>query len=91
LVGCLINEFVAEDTKPVDKKVHDKFIDVVLTEIDNYTKKTEWKNHSGEIPSADHETFNKSLHVHTIRIYMDLQKSTIFALPSESTMRKKDN
>jgi hypothetical protein len=44
LVGCLIKEFGGEDMKlSVENNGHDKFVDVILTEIANYTKKLNGK------------------------------------------------
>jgi hypothetical protein len=44
LVGCLIKEIGGEDMKlSVENNGHDEFVDVVLTEIDIYTKKLNGK------------------------------------------------
>jgi hypothetical protein len=89
LVGCLIKEFGGEDTTAsVDDNAHNEFVDVVLTEIDNYTKKlngntTQLRFHPLIMRVAT------NLYMSSPSAYMDLQKSTIFALPSESTMKKK--
>jgi hypothetical protein len=89
LVGCLIKEFGGDDTTTlVDDNAHDEFVDVVLTEIDNYTKKlngntTQLRFHPLIMRVAT------NLYMSSSSAYMDLQKSSIFALPSESTMKEK--
>jgi hypothetical protein len=89
LVGCLIKEFGGEDMKvSVENNGHDEFVDVVLTEIDNYTKKLNGKTTQLRFhPLIMRLAMN--LYMSLPLAYMDLQKSTIFALPSESTLKKK--
>jgi hypothetical protein len=87
LVDCLIKEF---GSKGMKLSVGDnEFVDVVLTEIDNYTKTL-----YGKTPQLRfHQLIMRLaryLYMSTPLAYMDLQESTIFALPSERTMKEKD-
>jgi hypothetical protein len=73
----------------VENSGHDKIVDVVLTEIDNYTKKL---NRTKTTQLKFHPlimTLATNLYTSSPSAYMDLQKSIIFALPSESTLNKK--
>jgi hypothetical protein len=86
LIGCLIKQFGGEDKESsvVDNNEHDEFVDVILTEIDNYTKKLNGKTTQLRFhPLIMRIATN--LHMTSPSAYMDLQKSTMFSLPSEST------
>jgi hypothetical protein len=90
LIGCLIKEFGGEDMESsvVDNNEHNEFVDVVLTEIDNYTKKLNGKTTQLRLhPLIMRLATN--LYTTSPSAYMDLQTSTLFSLPSESTMKKK--
>ncbi len=91
LIGCLITEFgVGKDMESsvIENSEHEEFVDVVVAEIDNYTKKLNGKSTQLRFHLLIMQ-LTTNLYTTSPSAYMDLQKCTIFSLPSESTMKKK--